>query len=484
MPEATPPPARLSSGWTAWGATWITMLIGSLAAVLVLAFLSAQSARTSLEEALSSHVMAQARLTAAGVDRFPVELLATLGGERTTGALRDQLQELATASGLHDIAVMGPEMTILRDPDAESWIAALAEQDLIERARGGETISGPLYRGADGEPYLTAYTPMGSHAGWVVAVEGSGASLGALDALRRLQLQAGIAVLVFTGLLGAALARWVVEPLRRLDGELSAITPGDPPEALSLQGPREVREVAAAARHLLATIRQRDRAIQEGHQRELDQLSRMAAEVAHEVRNPLNAISLSVGRLRKDLEPERRRKVADRIGGQIGQMEVIVQRLVDVAKPLQPLVTKIDLSVVLQAVAEEVSQQGGALKVDGPPLIPPLRSDPVMVTEILRNLCLNALQAGATSLSLALDLDGELITLTLEDDGPGIPEGDEAAIFDWFHTRRASGSGLGLPTSRRMATALGGSLRLRSPRPARFELTLPTSSPHPSGVTI
>ncbi len=61
--------------------------------------------------------------------------------------------------------------------------------------------------------------------------------------------------------------------------------------------------------------------------------------------------------------------------------------------------------------------------------------------------------------------------LLVEDDGPGVDDPDH--LFDWFHTTRAKGSGLGLPTSRRMAQALGGSLVLVSARPAIFRLELP-----------
>jgi signal transduction histidine kinase len=99
-----------------------------------------------------------------------------------------------------------------------------------------------------------------------------------------------------------------------------------------------------------------------------------------------------------------------------------------------------------------------------------MRTDSTFVTEILRNLFLNAAQAGATTLSIRVR-PGDPWSFEVQDDGSGIAAPD--AIFDWFHTTRASGSGLGLPIARRMANALGGRLTLVSARPATFRIELP-----------
>lgn len=483
MAEPPPDPPRRHRGWTAWGATWVTLLISSLIAAFVIARFSSNSAEEALTHALETHLQAQARLLGESLRAFPLDLLATLGGERLTQELRGQMQALTQASGLHDAALIGPDIRILQDPNAESWIPALAEADLIDAARGGSPRTGPLYRGADGEPYLTAYIPLAGHPGWVVAIEGSGASLGALDDLQRLQFQAGIVVLFLTGLLGAALASWVVRPLRRLDAELSATSPGDAPETLTSQGPQEVRAVAAAARRFLAAIRLRDSSIAKGHKRELEQLSRMAAEVAHEIRNPLNALSLSVDQLSRGGEEDRRIKVSGRIRGQIDEMEIIVQRLVDVAKPLDPRVSAQSLSDLRGKLQEEVTAMGMSLRF---PLTAPLtlNTDPTLWMEILRNLCLNAQQAGATQVEIRSEAVQGTLTLDISDDGPGIPEGCAPRIFDWFYTEKATGSGLGLPTSRRMAQALGGDLELVNHHPAHFRLTLATQGPAPRGERL
>jgi len=254
--------------------------------------------------------------------------------------------------------------------------------------------------------------------------------------------------------------------------ELSSVRPGDDPERLSAHGSREVRGIANAARALLEAIRARDQEIQAVHQRELDQMSRMAAEVAHEVRNPLNAMALSVERIPNITNPERLTKVLVRIREQIGQLEAIVHRFVHLAKPLAPELGPVQLTPLVEDVTAEVAEQGATVRTRATEVLT-VMADRVMVAEVLRNLCLNAVQAGATEVTFRLEAAETQALIRVSDNGPGIAPGDEEQIFEWFHTTRAQGSGLGLPTSRRMVNAMGGSLELLSARPVVFELRLP-----------
>ena len=352
-------------------------------------------------------------------------------------------------------------------------VAARAERDLIAQAASGGRLAGTLYRDHEGVLYLTGYAPVADHPGWVVAVEGSGAVLGSVDRLERLHLAVGAVVVLLAGVLGAVLARWVVSPIRRLDQDLRGAAPGDPPEIIRAAGPREVQGAALAARGLLWAIRERDTEIAEAHQREVEQVRRMAAEIAHEVRNPLNALALSAETLEGARDDERRARLARRVGAQVEQLEAIVRRLVDVTRPLVPEPVGVDLVQLAREAAEEARNATGLqVRVQGPGEAP-VCSDPVMLAEVLRNLLLNTSQAGATSASIALAPGERGVEIGVQDDGPGVPAGQEERIFDWFATTRAQGSGLGLPASRRVMGALGGALILASARPARFLLKIP-----------
>lgn len=458
----------MKGGWPAWAVTWAALLGSSLVGLLLLGTLSLEAERAALEAALADHLRNVAGATDGALHELPVEALVALNGARSRAQLQERIDDLASHGGLRGLALIGPDGTVLGH--GGRWVPLAAELDLVAVARSGAPETGPLYRDAAGELYQTAYLPLTGHPGWVVAVEGSAATLGAVDTLRTRQLLAGGAVLLLASAVSAALALAITRPIRRLGRQLAAVRPGAPPSALSELGLRELRQVSAAARGLLTAILARDAELRDAHRRELDQLTRMAAGLAHEVGNPLNAISLSVERLATLESPARRAAVVERVRAQLGELEAIVERLRDITRPLQPEPREVALGALVDGVEAplRVAREGDAS----------LRTDPVLVAQILRNLLLNAAAAGARTARVRISRDP--VRITVEDDGPGLDPADSERIFQWFHTTRATGSGLGLPVSRRIAEALGGTLELVEARPAVFRLELPPETPCPT----
>jgi hypothetical protein len=304
--------AELQTGWTASRSILAAIMAACLGSVSVLWGLSWSGAEDAVVEALSDHLETQAGLAAVHLKEVPVHLLVQLGSGHAQAALDVEVEALRRAGALHDAALIGPEGLVLGSQG--DWLPAAADADLIERARGGSAVAGVLYRAADGAPYLAAYAPLPDQPGWVVAIEGS-ATLGAVDRLAQRTAVASILVLAVSTLLGFGLAAFVARPLRRLEDELAAVSPGDPPDGITVGGPREARRVAAAAAGLLEAIRVRDAIVRDAHQREVAQLTRFAAEIAHEIRNPLNAMSLSSDRLARVEDPEKRARIARRLCG-------------------------------------------------------------------------------------------------------------------------------------------------------------------------
>ena len=284
-------------GWTMWAAAWVATAAACLVAVVALAQLSSESFEATLERALADHLSAAAGLAAAALQELPVETVSDLGGERSAERITARLDALCSGSQLHDIALLGPNGAHFGAGGRRIWVSEAADASLIAAAAAGGVRVGPLYRSNDdGVLYLAAYAAFPGHPRWVVAVEGSGATLAAVDDLERMQVGAGAIALLVALAIGAVLATFVARPLRRLRDELSAIGPTAGPDSITARGLREVRQVAVAARTLLSTIGERDAEIRAGHERELRQVTALAAAVAHEVRNPLNALgSRSLG---------------------------------------------------------------------------------------------------------------------------------------------------------------------------------------------
>lgn len=463
--EIFPKPWRHRARPTVRAAIWLALAFASIVPVSVLWGLSWRGAEDAVTSALAEQLLAEGALIGAHLSDVPVDVLAKIGIGHATDAVGTELQRLATASGLHDLALIGPEEMVLGSEG--HWLPATVDRELLRLSASGEAVAGSLYRGADKQLYLTAYTPLVGRPGWVIAVEGS-ATLGAVDQLARRQFAAGVLLVGAVLALGYFLAVLISRPLQRLEGTLLQVRPGDPPERVDTEGPREVYRVAWAVRALLGAIRDRDREVERSHRRQVEQLVRLAATIAHEVRNPLNAMSLSTERLGRIEDPVQRRAIASRLGAQIGELEAIVTRLLDLTRPVLPHPEPIDPLNLARRIAAESSI---AVSVEGPEG-ESIVTDPTLLGEILRNLLLNAEQAGASQVNVSVSPDNPTHWRWLvSDDGPGISTPD--TIFEWFHTSRARGSGLGLPISQRIAEGLGGQLTLVSAKPAVFLIELP-----------
>jgi signal transduction histidine kinase len=208
--------------------------------------------------------------------------------------------------------------------------------------------------------------------------------------------------------------------------------------------------------------------------------TRFLANVSHELRSPVTSI---VGLTRLLRDPASDPLSSDQ-AQQLGMIDssahsllTLVNDLLDLAKAesgrLDPVRAPVNLGVIFDTLRGTLraapAHETTTLVVSEPVGIPLLHSDPVMLTQILRNLLTNGLKftpAGEVRLDAALD-DGEVV-LTVSDTGIGIPEAELERIFEEFHQVRGplqaslTGTGLGLPYARRLVHILGGSISLTS----------------------
>lgn len=213
-------------------------------------------------------------------------------------------------------------------------------------------------------------------------------------------------------------------------------------------------------------------------------LGDVAAAFAHEVRNPLNAISMGLQRLRVEFAPEPADEYARFVGlmqSEVRRLNSIVEQFIALARPL-PLKPTIlatpELLADVQALVEEEARRAGVrVRVETSPALPSVVADHDHLRQVLLNLVLNAAQAmrgqgGLVTLGATATRDGVMITVA--DTGPGIPADVLPRIFDPYFTTRPDGLGLGLTISRRIVEAHGGTLEVDS-RPGRtvFRATVP-----------
>jgi signal transduction histidine kinase len=214
----------------------------------------------------------------------------------------------------------------------------------------------------------------------------------------------------------------------------------------------------------------------------LTTLGLLAAEIAHEIRNPLTVLKLLVGGLGVDFaEGDPRRTDMRVIGEKLDQLEAIVTRVLSFAKAPSSLHSRWSLAEIVQdtlvLVRLKLAQGKVTLRFDPParPLF--VDSHKGQIQQVLLNLLINATQAmpegGTVTLSVAAE--NHLAHIDVTDTGHGIPDPIRDRVFDSFLSSRPDGTGLGLAIAKRIMLSHHGDLALRDTGPGgtTMRITLP-----------
>lgn len=220
-------------------------------------------------------------------------------------------------------------------------------------------------------------------------------------------------------------------------------------------------------------------------------LGRLAAGLAHEIRNPLSSISGSVEMVREapQLVPEDR-KLLSLVLGEVDRLNDLVTTMLEVGRPRTPDPIGVDLGALASEVTR-VARPGvsGRVEVTTPDDPVRVHADPDQLRQVLWNLVKNALQFspsdGLVHVEVGWD-DEARPCLSVRDEGPGISDEDRAHLFDMFYSRRQHGVGLGLALVHQIVEAHGGAITVES-RPgegATFRVHLPAEPPAARGAAL
>lgn len=209
-------------------------------------------------------------------------------------------------------------------------------------------------------------------------------------------------------------------------------------------------------------------------------VGQMLAQITHEVRNPLNAMSLHAELLAEDLVGRPEAEACLRtIAEEIARLEQVTARYLDLSRRRAPEATTESPLALLRGVLrteEELWRRAGAevrLRGEDPT---PLELPGDTLRAAVRNLVRNAVEAGARRVEVRLlPIREGRIEVEVEDDGPGIPPQQAERIFEPFFTTKPKGTGLGLAITRQELEEAGGGLELCSARGGgcTFRLSLP-----------
>jgi len=371
------------------------------------------------------------------------------GGKRVDEAF---LESLGAAPGIHAILVNvdAPVDTRLKDLVSRVESSHHTENAVVPWS------SAPLDR------YAVAAMPL-ERAGHLLGVLAVATSLAEELALERWILWVGVIAGVSGIILGVLTGWWVTERVTRPVEELArgarAVASGDWETHVAETSRDEIGELARAFNRMTEQlIEQRERAIQAERVAAWRELAR---RLAHELKNPLFPLQITVENLRRAREQtpgefdEVFRESTDMLLGELGKLRAIIGRFSDFAKMPQPELQQVDANA---CVAEVMRLFDAQIREHQPPITteldldksaPRVSADPEQLGRALRNLVLNAMdampQGGRLSVrTRALDSLGGGARIEVSDTGQGLTAEECSRLFTPYYTTKQHGTGLGL----------------------------------------
>jgi signal transduction histidine kinase len=285
-------------------------------------------------------------------------------------------------------------------------------------------------------------------------------------------------------LLAYVLIKQILGPIRRLTLETAPANPGSEPDevkALSRRVYSLIENVDLAQSEL---ERSQEHLLQSG---KWAMVGKLAAGVAHSIRNPLTSVNMRLFSLKRSLKMSASQQEDFQvISEEIRHIDSIVRNFLEFSRPPKLKMQKISPSDVvdlaLQLLRHRLESYGVEVKLIRGLRLPEVWADPDQLKEVLANLLVNAceMMAGGGTITIQEEEQvaaplGHAVAIRVSDNGPGIPESIRDKVFQPFFSTKEEGTGLGLSIATRIIEDHGGRLELASQEQAgaTFIITLP-----------
>jgi two-component system sensor histidine kinase ChvG len=498
----------LALGWTGRLPLTIRILAVNVLALLLLAggFFYLDSYRSRLVDSRTLQQRREAALVAAALGAVRPEaaravmlrLAADTGTRLRTYDAQGRLVADSKAMGLRNFA--------LRDPDLQSWrkdfaryldaaidtvVGAARDPLYRERDRIGwpdvrSALAGQpaetVWRAPDRTPVITAAARLPDGGAVMTTVNARDITTTVRNERLRLAIVLGVVALISV-LLSLFLARTIVRPIRRLARAAVRVRLGRAREVVVPRLPTRADELGMLARavsDMASALRQR-----------IDATEAFAADVTHEMKNPLASLRSAVDGLERVTDENLRKRLLAIVADDVRRLDRLITDIsdasrldaqlsraqfepVDVARLIEGLIAQRRDRGVERGVALSLTASGNTQ----------VMGDGARLERVFENLIANAISfspdAGRVAITVA---GGDTLSVTVEDEGPGVPADAHEAIFRRFHSVRPDGeafgqhSGLGLAIARTIVEAHHGTIAVApSEVGARFVVTLPALS--------
>jgi signal transduction histidine kinase len=351
-----------------------------------------------------------------------------------------------------------------------SHVVDLIRNERAAEAKQSELALGPL---ADKLERLTNQLVNRAEADMVAGID---ASRQTYARSQMLVAAVALASFVLTLVLGHAISRSVIDPVRVIHHGLNRIATGDFTQRIEVPNRDELGELAAHVNSTCEELQQLYQSLEEASRHK----SQFLANMSHELRTPLNAI-LGFSELLLDGiygdPPEQMRSPVERIQRNGRHLLGLINDVLDLSKieAGQLRLSLADYSVeelvsgVYTSVESLAAEKKLGLRVAVPTSLPPARGDERRLAQALFNLVGNAIKfTDAGEIRIEVEAKGDFYKFSVQDTGPGIDEADQTKIFEEFQqidnsiTKTKGGSGLGLAIVKRIVEMHGGRIWIES----------------------
>lgn len=273
------------------------------------------------------------------------------------------------------------------------------------------------------------------------------------------------------------LARKYTFPIHRLATGVKDVSEGDLSVTFEVESSDEIGELAENLNEMVEKLKEKELLEKRLYEAEhLSKVGQLAAGIAHEIRNPLNYISLAIDHLKSELLPAcggrgaEMESIADNIKEEVRKANYMVLNFMNYGRPLKlrlQLVRYPDLiNKAMPLMQDKLNESHIEVIREIPDTLPPMLVDPELMRNCLCNFITNAAQAmpegGKITLGAALDAEAGVFLLTFSDQGTGIEPQDLEKVFQPYFTTKEAGIGLGLAITERIIKEHGGGLEVKS----------------------
>jgi signal transduction histidine kinase len=288
----------------------------------------------------------------------------------------------------------------------------------------------------------------------------------------------GLAGLLLGLFSAAVLGRRIARPIERLVAGTIRVSRGDFSHQIPSESSDEIGDLARSFNEMSAHLLRAQHQMEEANKRlvqveKLASIGRMAATIAHEIRNPLTSVKLNIQRvfLTEALDETEREHLKISQEG-IGQIERFIKDLLNFTRASELNLNRFSMEQIVEEsiklLRDSCPEKAIVLERDFEPGLPEVLADGDKMRQVISNVLRNSYEAVA-------DKGLVRVSLRISDDGPGIPDTDWENIFEPFFTTKSSGVGLGLSNARKILEQHGGTIRVvrNGGNGAAFEILLP-----------